>query len=238
MATNKLTDLVAAGAASGDELVEVSQLSSTVTITAATISALAADNSFNDSANGFVAAGFAVGQRVGVSGFTGDVANNIQIGTITALTTGKMTIGGTDGDVIVDDAAGENVTISKWESRRMTAQEIADLGGGGSAGPAAVETISAADTNLLDTDAGKYLRFTNAAAKTLTVQDDATLALPEDGEWSIRNVGAGDLTLIEDTAVTINPPNGGTLVIPQGGTASLKRVAEDEFDLMGQVVAV
>lgn len=112
-----------------------------------------------------------------------------------------------------------------------------ELGGGGAAGPSAVETISDADTNLLDTDAGKYLRFTNAAAKTLTVQAEATLALPANGEWTIRNVGAGDLTLVEDTGVTINPPNSGTLVIPEGGTASLKRVAEDEFDLMGQVIA-
>jgi hypothetical protein len=81
------------------------------TITATTISALAGDNSFNDSATGFVTAGFEVGQAVVVSGFTGDTANNLT-GIITALTAGKMTIGGTDGDVIVDDAAGESVTIT------------------------------------------------------------------------------------------------------------------------------
>jgi hypothetical protein len=81
------------------------------TITASTISALASDNSFNDSGTGFVTAGFEVGQAVVVSGFTGDTANNLT-GIITALTAGKMTIGGTDGDVIVDDAAGEAVTIT------------------------------------------------------------------------------------------------------------------------------
>jgi len=82
------------------------------TKTATTLSAVAADNSFNDSANGFVTAGFEVGDVVTVSGFTGNVANNIARGVITALTAGKMTIGGTDGDVIVDDAAGESVTIA------------------------------------------------------------------------------------------------------------------------------
>jgi hypothetical protein len=81
------------------------------TITASTISAQASDNSFNDSGTGFVAAGFGVGQAVVVSGFTGAAANNLT-GIITALTAGKMTIGGTDGDVIVDDAAGESVTIT------------------------------------------------------------------------------------------------------------------------------
>src|SRR5262245_21334466 len=131
MANNSISQLPAAATLDGSELVEVSQLSSTVTITAATISAQASDNSYNDSGDGFVAAGFAVGQRVKVAGFTGDVANNIFSAVITALTTGKMTISGTDGDVIVDDAAGESVTITKWDSRRSTAADMGAGGGGG-----------------------------------------------------------------------------------------------------------
>jgi hypothetical protein len=112
---------------------------------------------------------------------------------------------------------------------------VSEFGGG--AGYAAVETISATDTDLLASHSGKYLRFTGVVAKTLTVQNDATEPLSADVEFHIRNVGAGDLTLVEDTAVTINPPNGGTLDVPTGGTVTLKRVAEDEFDLLGQTVA-
>lgn len=131
MANKRITDLIAAGTLTGDELVEVSQESATVTITGTTISALASDNSYNDSADGFVAAGFTVGDRVRVRGFTGNVVNNIVVGVVTAVTAGKLTIGGTDGDVIVDDAAGESVTIAKWTSRRVTADEIAALATGG-----------------------------------------------------------------------------------------------------------
>ena len=109
--------------------------------------------------------------------------------------------------------------------------------GGGGGGLAAVTTIAAADTDLLASHAGQYLRFTNAAAKTLTVQPDATEPLTADIEFHIRNAGTADLTIIEDTGVTINPPNGGSLVVPTGGTVTLKRVAEDEFDLLGQTVA-
>lgn len=112
---------------------------------------------------------------------------------------------------------------------------VSEFGGG--AGYAATETISGTATDLLASHAGKYLRFTAVTAKTLTVQDNATEALTADMEFHIRNVGAGDLTLVEDTAVTINPPNGGTLDVPTGGTVTLKRVAEDEFDLLGQTVA-
>lgn len=87
------------------------------TKTGTTISAAAADNSYNDSGNGFVTAGFEVGDIVEVTGFTGNVANNITRGVITSVAAGKIIIGGTDGDVIVDDAAGESVTISTVTQR-------------------------------------------------------------------------------------------------------------------------
>lgn len=129
MAQKRITDLTAATALVGTEAIEVSQVSSTVTITAATISALAADNSLNDANNGFVAAGFAIGQRVRVTGFAGN--NNLYVGTLIDVTAGKLTFGGTDGDVLVDEAAGPSVTISQIVSARTTAQEIADLAAGG-----------------------------------------------------------------------------------------------------------
>lgn len=126
MAEKRITDLTTAATLIGDELLEVSQISTAVTITAATLSAANSDNSFNDSGSGFVAAGFLTGDRVKVTGFTtGD--NNLFVGTLTDVTAGKLTLAGTDGDVILDEAAGNTVTITKWLSRRATAQEIADL---------------------------------------------------------------------------------------------------------------
>lgn len=111
-------------------------------------------------------------------------------------------------------------------------------GSGGSGGAAApVSTISGTSHDMVAADAGTYMRFTNSSAKTLTVQDDSTEALAANSEYHGRNAGAGDLTIVEDTSVTINPPAGGTLVIPEGGTFTLKRVAADEFDLFGVTVA-
>jgi hypothetical protein len=127
----RISDLPAASTLVGDELVEVSQVSTTIRRIASTISAQASDNSYNDSGAGFVSAGFAIGDRVRVTGFTGNIANNILAGRITALTASKMTIGGTDGDVIVNDAAGESVTIAKWMSRRALLSDIGIGGGGG-----------------------------------------------------------------------------------------------------------
>lgn len=127
MSVERITDLTDAGTLDGTELLELSLLSTTVLISASTISAQASDQSYNDSGSGFVTAGFAVNDRVKVAGFaTG--ANNISPATITALTAAKMTIGGAEGAAIVDEAAGASVTITKWITRRTTAQQIGDLG--------------------------------------------------------------------------------------------------------------
>ncbi len=81
---------------------------SQVSITAATISAAAADNSYNDSGNGFT---FTAGQMVSVTGFTGNAVNNISYGIIATAAPGKITIASPVGDAIVDEAIGDTVTI-------------------------------------------------------------------------------------------------------------------------------
>ena len=137
-----------------------------------------------------------------------------------------------DGWLLYNQAAGyyEKFDGTVWA-------ELETGGGGGGAATPVVTEVSDAGSNLLALQAGLYLRFTATAAKALTVRPDATEPLPANGEWHIRNVGAGDLTLVEGSGVTINPPNEGTLIVPVGGTVTLKLVAADEFDLLGQTAA-
>jgi hypothetical protein len=115
--TTPISKLTASSAPAYTDQVILSQLSTSVTISGTTISAANADNSFNDSGNGFITAGFDADDYVNVTGFS-NAANNIYSAKITAIAAGKMTIGGTDGDVIVDEAAGNTITITKWESYR------------------------------------------------------------------------------------------------------------------------
>lgn len=104
----------------------------TVTRTASTLSAQASDNSINDSANLFVTNGFKVGRVVNVSGFTGASINNNTTGrVITAVTAGKLTFGGTDGDDLVDDAAGESVTLLQTTNGQVTKFRVQTVDGGG-----------------------------------------------------------------------------------------------------------
>lgn len=99
--------------------------------------------------------------------------------------------------------------------------------------PAPVVTEASAARIALAAHAGDYTRFTNAAAKTYTIGEEAYQV---GDEFHGRNVGAGDLTLVEATGFTINPPADGTLVIPQHGTFTVKIVAANEADLFGVTV--
>jgi hypothetical protein len=128
---------------SGNELIEVSRPSPTVYITGTTISAVVNSDggSFADSGDGFIGAGFIVGDSVRVQGFTSS-GNNVFSARITTLADGLMTFAGADGDAITDEAAGDFVTITRWESRRVTADDLAEIAGAGAPVRDAVSALS------------------------------------------------------------------------------------------------
>jgi hypothetical protein len=131
--------------------------------------------------------------------------------------------GGTTGQVLTKQSATDG--DADWE----TLPSIP-------AAPTITESGTAA--NLLNANAGDYQRWTNAGSKTLTVQPDATESITQDAEFYIANRGGtGNLTLVEGSGVTINPPSGGGLILEPDMVATLKRVATDEYDLIGQTVA-
>lgn len=107
-----------------------------------------------------------------------------------------------------------------------------------SAAPARVVTEPATARTLSLPDAGAYIRFTNAAASTVTVTAQSSVAWVADTEVHLRRAGAGNLTLAADAGVTLNAPSGGTLVMTDRMSVTLKRVDIDAWDVIGQTVAV
>lgn len=88
------------------------------------------------------------------------------------------------------------------------------------------------------TDLGKYLRSTSASAVSLTIDPASTIAWPADAEINLRVSGAGAVTLVAGTGVTLNAPALGTLVLNQRMSVTLKRIGStDEWDVLGQTVA-
>ena len=201
---HELEDGVDSSGLTGDELLEISRLSATVTMTETTISAVADSNggSYLDSGSGFVTAGFDVGDSVRVEGFTSD-ANNIFTGRITALDAGEMTIGGADGDGIVNEAAGDSVTITKWETRRI---DVAEMG----ASDRSTVTALSISSGVVDIDCalGDYftlalnanvtsITFSNlpasGASLMIRITQDSTprtVAWPASFKWAGGSAGA------------------------------------------------
>lgn len=99
-----------------------------------------------------------------------------------------------------------------------------------------VVTVSGTSRTIAPSDAGTYMRFTNASAKTATFNDSQGYSAGE--EYHIRNSNSNDLTLTEAGSMTLNPPAGGTLVVPEDGMVTVKVVASDEADVIGVTVPV
>lgn len=94
--------------------------------------------------------------------------------------------------------------------------------------------------NLADLINGTYNYFSDASAVTLTVQLNATAAIPSNAEYEIEARGAGGLTIVAGTdgvdTVDIIPPKGGSLILAQGDVVKIKRTNLDEFKLIGTTV--
>nr|WP_024308498.1 phage tail tube protein [Pseudomonas sp. P818] len=102
--------------ASFDDLIEAAMQSTWLprgSLTAITISAAASDDSFNDSGNGFVAAGFVAGDIITTSGFATSANNGTWL--VTSVAAGKIIVTNTDGtaaSAITNETAGETVTVT------------------------------------------------------------------------------------------------------------------------------
>jgi len=160
-------DLVGTGLAddaAGEQVTVIGNIS----LTAATIAAVASGNKLTDTGNGFVTAGFAKGQRVTVSGFTGTAANNTNYWVV-SVTAGELAL---SGNALVNDAAGESVTVvltkPAFPVKTLTSANAAQSNNG------------FADTGIgLETAIGDYIYvtgFTNAVNnglfKVATIEND------------------------------------------------------------------
>jgi phage-related tail fiber protein len=82
------------------------------------------------------------------------------------------------------------------------------------------KTVAGTTYTHVRTDSGKRLNLTNAAAKTITVAPQSSVASPVNTEIELFNAGAGTATLAPGSGVTINAP-GGLLSLLQFQTGKL-----------------
>lgn len=103
--------------------------------------------------------------------------------------------------------------------------------------PAPTVTDTTTARTLVLTDLGALLRMNNAAATTVTVPPNSSVAFPLSTPIHIRQIGAGQVTLAAGVGVTLNTPE--TLKLrKQHSTVSIIQVSTNVWDVIGDLEAV
>jgi len=86
-------------------------------------------------------------------------------------------------------------------------------------------------------DAGKLIEMNNAAANTLTVPPNSSVAFPTGTKIDIVQIGAGQTTIDAGSGVTINSKDGNLNLTGQWSAATLVKRATDTWVLIGDLSA-
>jgi len=111
--------------------------------------------------------------------------------------------------------------------------QLAELAGSPAPAVSIVHVDASAAYACAATDAGQYRVLTGTVAKTITVQEP----LPDNFELHFDNRGAGAATFGGASGAVITASFGGSLVLPQHGVATLKRLAANDYRLVGALEA-
>lgn len=133
--------------------------------------------------------------------------------------------------------AGSGVTITYDDGANTLT--IAATGGGGSSTTVAVVNDTGTALTLATSHAGKMVRQSNASAITSTIPTNAADAIPVESVISLRQVGAGQITVTPAGGVTLNTPSGmQAKTRAQGSSVMLHKVGTNEWDLTGDLASV
>ena len=84
-------------------------------------------------------------------------------------------------------------------------------------------------------DANKVVEMNKATANNLTVPPNSSVAFPVNTVLEVMQYGAGQTTLVEGSGVTIRSSGGKKKLAAQYASASLRKIATDEWHLSGEL---
>lgn len=128
---------------------------------------------------------------------------------------GAALVAGSGVAIVVDDS-GNTITVSK--------------------GAVTINAQTGTSYTLVLADAPKFVTMTNAAASTLTVPPNSSVAFPVGTLIEGAQLGAGQVTLTPGAGVTING-SPGLKVAAQYGTFGLLKTATDTWLAYGRLAA-
>lgn len=100
----------------------------------------------------------------------------------------------------------------------------------------AINAQTGTSYTLVLTDAGKLVTLSNAAAITLTIPANGTVAFPIGTVITLAQIGAGQVTVTPTGGVTRNGFGGATKLAGQYAYATLTKRGTDTWDLSGTIV--
>ena len=93
-----------------------------------------------------------------------------------------------------------------------------------------------ASYTLVLSDAGKAVQVTTAAASTVTIPPNSSVAFPVGTVIEIDQMGAGTVSVVAGAGVTVRSRNGLLNLGGQYAAATIRKIATDEWLLVGDVV--
>lgn len=203
----------------------------TIKLAAAAVTAAKIDDSLKPS--GTAAAGDEALRAIGTGSgqvaaggshtFSGNVRTNTNLTVDGASTlTGNATVGGTLG------VTGDTTVAA------LIASALATLSAGAVA-PARINAQTGTTYTLVLADQSKTLTLSNAAAITLTVPANASVAFPTGTLIDLVQTGAGQVTIAPDTGVTITSYQGKTKIAGQHAAVTLLKTGTNAWTLIGNL---
>ena len=101
---------------------------------------------------------------------------------------------------------------------------------------ATLNTQTGTTYTLVLADAGKYVGMNNAAANTLTIPPNSSVAFPTGTQIALRQPGTGQTTISPGSGVTLNSRGAAFKLAGQYAHASLLKVATDTWELTGDII--
>ena len=161
-------------------------------------------------------------------GFSGSTSGTTTVQATAIAGTNTLTLPAVSNDTLVGKATTDTLT-----NKTLTAPVI----NGATIGTSIINLTINAQTGTTYTpvlaDNGKLVTLSNASAITLTVPTNASVAYATGAQINIEQIGAGQVTIVGDTGVTVNGT--GTKLRTQWSAATLVKLGTDSWTLIGDL---
>jgi hypothetical protein len=161
-------------------------------------------------------------------GFSGSTSGTTTVQATAVAGTNTLTLPATSNDTLVGKATTDTLT-----NKTLTSPVI----NGATIGTSIINLAINAQTGTTYTpvlaDNGKLVTLSNASAITLTVPTNASVAYATGAQIDIEQIGAGQVTVVGDTGVTVNGT--GTKLRTQWSAATLVKLGTDSWTLIGDL---